>query len=318
MTQKPGLLALALLCAVAAPALAFELQGHRGARGLEPENTLPAFERAIALGVDVLELDTGVTSDGIVVVSHERRLSPDLARGPDGQWVEAPGPLLRDITLLRLRRFDLGRIRPDSRAAKRFPEQRSYDGISMPSLNEVLALGLQPGRRALRFNIETKLAPDAPDETLRPEAFAQALIDTLQQSGIAPARVTVQSFDWRTLAVVNSIAPEIATVCLTAERDWLNNVQKGRAGPSPWTAGLDIDEHGGSVPRLVTAAGCSVWSPYHRDLTPETLAEAHGLGLKVVVWTVNDPADLRTLRDMGVDGIITDYPDRANEALGRE
>ena len=314
---RPALGVAALLALSSLPAHAQELQGHRGARGLLPENTLPAFERAIELGVDVLELDTGVSRDGVVVVSHDRRLSPHLARDADGQWISPPGPLLHEPTMAELLTYDVGRARPGSRLAKRFPGQEPRDRVRMPALAQVLALGTAPGNGQLRFNIETKLSPLAPDETPEPQAFARAVVDTIRASAITDARFTVQSFDWRTLAAVNAMAPGIATVCLTAERSWLNNVQRGQAGPSPWTAGHDIDEHG-SVPKLVKAAGCAVWSPYHRDLNGQALREAHELGLKVVVWTVNEAADMRALTDLGVDGIITDYPDRAREALGRE
>ena len=128
-------------------------------------------------------------------------------------------------------------------------------------------------------------------------------------------RVDLQSFDWRVLNEARELAPELSTVCLTAEQRWIDNILRGRPGPSPWTAGLDIEAFGGSVPRLVEAAGCAVWSPYYRDLTEGTLAEAHALGLRVVVWTVNEVEEMLALARLGVDGIITDYPDRAIEAL---
>lgn len=307
------LTAIALIVATG-PSAALDLQGHRGARGLLPENTLPAFERAIELGVDTLELDTGVSKDGIVVVTHDRRLSHDLTRGPDGAWVDAPGPLIKDLTADAIARYDVGRIKPGSRTAQRFPDQEPRDGTPVPRLSDVLALGT--AHPALRFNIETKLSPVHPGDTVDPETFAGAVIATVRAAGIAADRVAIQSFDWRTLAAVNRQAPDIATICLTAEQRWLNNIQRGQSGASPWTAGHDIDDHG-SVPKLVKAAGCATWSPYHRDLTPAALAEAHDLGLKVVVWTVNQPDAMRHLQQMGVDGIITDYPDRAREALGR-
>lgn len=310
-----GLGTAALVCGLATCALAIDLQGHRGARGLLPENTLPAFERAIELGVDTLELDTGVTKDGVVVVSHDRRLSPDLARGPDGEWVDEPGPLLHELTAAEVAQYDVGRIKPGSRTARRFPEQQPRDGTPIPRLSQVLALGHE--HPSLRFNIETKLVPHAPGDTPEPEAFAAAVIQAVRDSGVSAERVAIQSFDWRTLTAVKRLAPEIATVCLTAQQRWLDNVQFGRDGASPWTVGLDIDDHNGSVPKLVKAAGCATWSPYHRDLSANALAEAQALGLKVVVWTVNDPDVMRTLKDMGVDGIITDYPDRAREALAR-
>ncbi len=306
---------IALLAGLAtSPAQAVDIHGHRGARGLLPENTLPAFREAIALGVDVLELDTGLTGDGVVVVLHDRRLSPDLAR-IDGKWITQK-TAVRDLTRAELQAVDVGRARPGSRTARRFPDQVSVDGTPIPTLADVLALAAAEGPPTLRFNIETKLTPLAPDETADPQTFALAVIAEIEAAGVAD-RAIVQSFDWRTLTVVKNRAPHIRTAHLTAERDWLNNVQSGRPGASPWLAGLDIDDVGGSVPQAIVDLGGDIWSPYHRDLTDDALKQAHDLGLEVHVWTVNDVSQMRKLAEMGVDGIITDYPNLAIEALKR-
>ncbi|MBX6367545.1 MAG: hypothetical protein IRZ04_06150, partial [Rhodospirillales bacterium] len=139
--------------------------------------------------------------------------------------------------------------------------------------------------------------------------------DLLRKEGVA-ARSTVQSFDWRTLKHVQILAPEIETSCLTRERGRSGNLEPAQKGASPWLAGLDVDAFDGSVPRLVAAAGCRVWSPFFREVSKEALDEAKRLGLGVVVWTVNDPADMEPLIEMGVDGIITDYPDRLRKVAG--
>ena len=291
-----------------------EIQGHRGARGLLPENTIPAFEQAIELGVDVLELDLGLTGDGVPVVHHDRTLSPDRTRDASGAWLVPPGPLLRTLSLVELTAFDIGRAAPDGRTRERFPEQVPRDGARIPTLAGVLALGKRPGAERLRFNIETKLNPLAPEETAGPAEFARAVVAVLRAEGMI-GRADLQSFDWRVLLEARRIVPELSTVCLSVERRWLDNLLRGRPGPSPWTAGLDIDAFAGSVPRMVQAAGCRVWSPFFRDLTEETLSEAHALGLRVVVWTVNEVDDMLALARLGVDGIITDYPDRAVRAL---
>ncbi len=130
-------------------------------------------------------------------------------------------------------------------------------------------------------------------------------------------RTTLQSFDWRTLRYAQRVAPEIATVCLTVQQPGDDNIQAGKPGPSPLLAGLDVDDFGGSVPKLVRAAGCAVWSPNARDLTAQTLAEAHKDRLKVIVWTVNEESEMNALAQSGVDGIITDYPDRLRRVLAR-
>jgi glycerophosphoryl diester phosphodiesterase len=146
----------------------FDLQGHRGARGLAPENTLAGFKRALAVGVTTLELDTGVTRDGVVVVSHDRLLNPDHTRDAAGQFLAVPGPAIVDLTYAELRQYDVGRIRPGSELAAQFPEQQAVDGERIPRLVDVFALVEASGNRTVRFNIETKIEPGHPEQRFPP------------------------------------------------------------------------------------------------------------------------------------------------------
>ena len=300
-----------VLCSAA---VAFDLQGHRGARGLAPENTLAAFSTALSIGVTTLELDLAMTSDGILVVSHDRRLNPDHTRAPDGKFLDAEGPAIRSLTLAQLQRYDVGRLKPGTAYAAAFPEQRGMDGVRIPTLMEVFDLTRQAKADHVRFNIETKLTPTSGADTPDPETFAAALARAVREAELA-ARVSIQSFDWRTLAIVGRIAPEIERACLTNDGGSGDTLQRGKPGASPWTAGLDIDDFAGSVPRLVVAAGCSVWSPNYRNLGAPALAEAKALGLKVIPWTVNERADMHRLIEVGVAGIITDYPNRLRAVM---
>ena len=262
-----------------------DVQGHRGTRGNLPENTLPAFRRALEMGVDTLELDCGVTKDGVVVIHHDRRLNPDVARGPDGEWVGAPGPTLRSLTYAELERYDVGRIRPGSEYEKRFPHQKPIDGTRIPRLSDLFAL---TRNSEVGFNIETKLLPTHSEETVGPEEFARLLIGEIRKAG---ARATIQSFDWRTLKIVERDAPEIPTVYLTDARN--------------------------ADPQTVHSAGGRIWSPNLKDLTQRKLSIARSLGLRIVAWTVNDPADIATALDIGLDGVISDYPERVLAELKR-
>lgn len=306
-----GVVAAGLLAALVlgSPVSAFDLQGHRGARGLEPENTLPAFSRAIALGVATLELDVGISADGAVLVAHDRRLNPDISRDASGAWIRTPGPRVRDLSLAELRRFDVGAIRPGTEYARSFAGQSARPGTPMPTLAEVAGL---PGAARMRFNIETKISPLAADETLPPTEFARAVVAEIRRLGIAD-RATIQSFDWRTLAVAAREAPEIGRAYLTVERGPSDNVLKGK-GVSPWT-GLDVAAYGNSTPRMVAAAGGRTWSPLFRDIDARIVAEAKALGLSVIPWTVNDGPDMERVLAWGADGLITDYPDRARALL---
>jgi glycerophosphoryl diester phosphodiesterase len=309
--KSAGWLALLLTLAWEVPAAAFDVQGHRGTRGLAPENTLAAFARALDLGVTTLETDLAVTKDGVLVISHDPFLNPDVVRGPDGSWLAAKGPAIYTLTLAELKRYDIGRLNPASDYAKQFPLQRPADGQRFPTLAEVFALG---AANQVRFNIETKITPTGGGETPDPATFARLTVAAIREARLSQ-RVTVQSFDWRTLIEVKKLAPDIATACLTIETPSNDTVQRQATAPSPWHAGLDLATNGGSVPRLVKAAGCGTWSMFWRNLTPDAAAEAQALGLKVLPWTVNDPADMARLIDWRVDGIITDYPDRLRKAL---
>jgi glycerophosphoryl diester phosphodiesterase len=314
---RAQLLTRLLLCgcalmSLAGTAAAFDVQGHRGARGLAPENTLAAFRTALDLGVTTLELDIGLTRDGRVVIHHDRTLNADVSRDARGQWLPAPGPTVFSLSLQELQAYDVGRLRPDSRYAQGFPEQKPVDGERVPTLDALFELVKARGDSRTRFNIETKLSPQHPAETATPEAMTAALLAVVQRHGMA-ARVTVQSFDWRTLKVVQRLAPTITTVALTSR----NSLADSTSGSGEWTAGLLLADHGGSVPRLVKASGAAVWSPNQADLTQPLLTEAQALGLKVIPWTVNTPEAIERFIDWKVDGLISDHPERVLQALAK-
>lgn len=275
----------------------FDLQGHRGARGLFPENTVEGFRAAVGLGVRCFELDVGITRDGVVVVHHDPALNPDLARGPDGAWIGQAGLLLQDLTFAELQSYDVGRIRPGSAYAARHDRQEAADGARIPSLDQVLRLD-----PAIRFNIELKLLPDHPDWTVSAEEMAERVLGVIDAAAAAD-RVTVQSFDWRAPRHVRHIRPDIP-------RGWLTEAKTIAAAPL-WRGDPAAPSTLDAVPEAIAAEGGGTWTCYFSELTPELLARAHALGLLVIPWTVNEPSDMRRLIGWGVDGLITDWPDRA-------
>ena len=256
-----------------------EIHGHRGARGLRPENTMPAFECAIALGVDALELDVVMTRDGVPVVHHDHALDPQRTRDASGQWLTPPGLRVDTLDLAALYEFDVGRAAPGSALARCFPEQVPCDGVRIPTLEEVLRLGKGPDVRRIRFQVEIKSSPLAPAAGAGPEALAGAVVAVLRQQSMSE-RASILSFDWRVLFEARKLAPDLSIVCLSAERPWFDNILRRAPGPSPWTAGLEIEAFRGSLPRMVKATGSGVWGPHYRDLTRETLAEARAHGLR--------------------------------------
>ena len=298
---------LALLSAVllALPVQAFDLQGHRGARGLAPENSLPAWRKALEIGVDTIECDMAITRDGVVVIHHDLHLNPDTTRGPDGKWLDKRGPAISELSLEELQKYDIGRLRPGTDYAKPFPDQVPADGTRISRLSDLFELVNKSGNSKVGFDCETKVDPNERAATLPPGDFARRVIAEIRKHGMAE-RMMVQSFDWSTLQVVQREAPEIRTMYLSSPRT-LQPAADGK--PSPWLAGFGPELHGGSVPKAVKAAGGTIWAPNQTYLTPALLAEAHALGISVIPWTVNEPAMMAKLIDMGVDGIISDRPD---------
>jgi glycerophosphoryl diester phosphodiesterase len=295
--------------------MAFDIEAHRGGRALLPENTLVAFANALSMGVDTLELDIGVTKDGAIVVSHERGLNPDLARDASGAYVAAPGIPFVQLRLDEIRKYDVGQIKPGSAYAAQFPGQHAVPGTPIPTLSEVFELVRKSGDRHVRLNIETKIDPNHPEESPDPQRFVTLLLDLLVQEKFT-GRAMVQSFDWRTLLLVQKLAPSIPTVYLSLQKGKAPTVFLDQA--SPWTAGFDPAGYGGSLPAAIKAAGGAIWSPYFGDVSPALISESHSLGLQVVVWTVNKPEDIAAMIDLGVDGIISDHPDLLRKVAGEK
>ena len=241
-------------------AAAFDLQAHRGGRGLTPESTLAGFRNAISLGVTTLETDLAVTKDDVLVLSHEPRLNPDLVRGPDGTWLAGIGPTIHSLTLAELKTYDIGRLNPTTKYGQQFPAQKPSDGERFPTLAELYAMA-GPG---VRSKIETKIDPTRPDETVDPAHFAAPRRRGDPHSEEGEAHDDPVMFDWRTLVEAKKIAPDDREQFrLTIESREMNTVGPK---PSPWMAGLDVNP-GGSLLQLVKRAGCSAWSPFWRNVT---------------------------------------------------
>ncbi len=294
--------------ALATAAQAFDLQAHRGGRGLLPENTLAAFENAIRLGVTTLELDIAITADGVAVISHDPYINPALARTPDGKWLDGPGPLIKSLPLAQVQSYEIGRLNPEHAYGKGFATQQPRDGQRIPTLAALFQRVKDLGANDIQFDIETKIFPNKPGDTLPPEEFVPKLLAVIREAGMT-RRVMIQSFDWRTLALVQTQEPGMRTVYLTIQSRTSNNV----ADPA-WTAGRMQRDYP-SVAHMVKAAGGTIWSPNYNNIDQEAVKSARALGLQVIPWTVNEVADMRRLMDWGVDGIISDYPDRLRELM---
>ena len=310
-----ALLGTALLCfSLAASAQkTIDLQGHRGARGLLAENTLPSFALALQAGVSTLELDVVVTRDDVLVISHDPALNPDITRDAQGHFLSSKGPDIRQLTFEQLQSYDVGRINPASRYAQTFSAQKDQDGVRIPRLKDLFEMVKAQGHSQVKFAIETKITPQRPDQTPDPERFVQLLLQEIREHGMSE-RVQILSFDWRTLQVVQKLAPGMPTVYVTAQLPALDNLGIKSGQPSAWTAGFQHAQHG-SVPRMIKAAGGSHWSSFWRELDAQKVREAQSLGIKVLAWTVNDRQSMGQMLDLGVDGLVTDRPDIAADLL---
>ena len=274
----------------------FDLQGHRFARGLFPENTIEGLDDAVRLGLDSFEIDVAITRDGIPVVHHDPALNPNTTR-QHGAWLTQTGPLIRELTLAELGAYDVGRLRPGSAYAATYASQAPHDGARIPTLEAVLRR-----HAGVRFNVELKLMPAHPDWTVSPEEMVERTLHVVDRAAAAD-RVIIQSFDWRAPRHARRLRPELAC-------GWLTEAATVKAAPL-WRGLPKAETTMEAVPDAVAAEGGGLWTPFHADLTPALLGRAHALGLRVIPWTVNDPTDMRRLADWGVDGLITDWPDRA-------
>ena len=260
----------------------FEIQAHRGARGLGPRNTLESFRRALAAGVTTLELDVGLSRDGVVIVSHERAATRLECTGAH------VGKLWKDLDLAQIRTLERG------------------TGEQFATLDEVLQL-VQP--HDVGLVIEAKVDPMRSKETAPAAELAQRIVDTVEAHGLV-SRCVVQSFDWRVIVESRWLEPALRTTALATR----STVVPG----SPWTAGLPVRTRNpftGELVAIAFLAGAHAIGPHHRDLTPKLIRETHAAGMRVLPWTVNRRWTMHSLVDLGVDGIVTDRPARLRDVL---
>jgi len=296
------------------PALANNIQmvGHRGAAGLMPENTLSGFKKAMELRVDAIELDVHLTSENVIVVTHDYRLNPAITRDAQGNWVK-DRPLIKNLTLARVRSYDVGKLNRSTKYAEKYRKRKNVDGEHIPTLRDVIRL-VKSTDETTHIFIEIKTTPLKPEESSSPEVLANAIAKILEEERFTD-RARIISFDWRGLRYIKKIMPKVHTAHVTRARKDHDTIQKKKPGPSPWMAGFDIDDFD-SIPQAIKAAGGECWassyehvSGHGQGMTSKLVKEAHGLGLDVFVWTVNSKSDMKRMIKSGVDGIITDRPD---------
>ena len=286
------------------------LVGHRGARGILPENTLEGFEFALKTGVRLLELDVNATSDGVVVITHNHRLTRSMIRDADGHWLQGNEPKVSALTYAELQQYDAGGLDSTSAYGQRFPDQAFLNGVRIPRLSDLLALLQQPQHRNVHLLLEIKSDPDLMADTQARQALVEAVVAEVRIAEMQP-RTVLHSFDWSLLADCQQIAPEMPASFLTQLPENAADVGEDSSKAVNPLAGCTAFD----LPPRVAAAKGQFWCPYYLDITPGSLALARDLGLTTVVWTVNEPEDIERMISLGVDAICTDYPGRVQRLL---
>ncbi|MFI6040676.1 glycerophosphodiester phosphodiesterase [Nocardia sp. NPDC051321] len=303
----------------ATPPRTVELQAHRGGRGLTAEESLPGFAKAIELGVSTLELDIVLTADKMPMIWHDPTVlatkcadtAPVVPADPQFPYV---GKLVHDLTYAQTQTLDCGKTLTD------FPGQQAVPGNKIATLPALFDLVKTYRGAHLRYNIETKVEAEHPEQSAAPQEFVDVILSTVAAAG-ETGNVDVQSFDWRSLPLVRKANPAIPLVALYDDTTFV-------AG-SKWLGPIRYEDFAGDPLGAVRALGANAASPGYSVPSGKKVGEpgfalvadkayverAHGLDLRVIPWTVNDKATIAAQLDTGVDGVITDYPDRAREAL---
>ena len=279
------------------------LVGHRGARGLMPENTIEGFEYILDNGINAIEFDVLLTKDEVPIITHDFHLSKSTTRNAKGNWLLKDGPRISDLTIEDLKAFDVGGVDKRSSYGILYPEQAFLSGVRIPKLSDLLELACLPKGQNLFLLLEIKSDP-----SIDKRKVIEHIVFEIQKRSLSN-RVVLHSFDWNLLDECSLIAPEMP-------RSYLSQIPESSNDPfdkpteeiSP-----DFSSFNCSIPEAIQAAGGHLWCPYFKDITVDLVTEAHNLGLPVCTWTVNEVEDIENMIDMGIDGIITDYTDRAKK-----
>ncbi|MEP3299916.1 MAG: glycerophosphodiester phosphodiesterase family protein [Pseudoruegeria sp.] len=284
--------------------------GHRGARGVMPENTMEGFKFTIDVGIDALEFDVILTRDRIPVITHNHYLLGAATREPNGRWITGEEPKVSRLTLKELQTFDVGGLDGNTVYGQRFADQVFLNDIRIPRLSELLDLAASPGMEGVHLLLELKSDPEAIDDKNERADVVQHVVDEVRARRLE-SRTILHSFDWLLLDECRKIAPDMPT-------SYLSQLPESSEDPSEETSitiGPNYKELTTSLPRAVKEAGGQMWCPYFEDVTADLVAEAHDLGLLVTTWTANEASDIDKMMDAGVDGIVSDHVGRVQRCI---
>lgn len=287
-----------------------KIYGHRGARGVLPENTLESFKYLFENNIRAYETDILISKDNIPVITHDFKLDPSYTKDVNGNWIEDENIKIIDLTYEEILKYDVGTLNKLSRYGRKFINQKSLDNQKIPKLSDLLKLSSDNEFDDLLINLEIKSTPIEEGLTPSPEEMVKIVIDEVSRSNLSD-KIIYSSFDWRVLREIKERDPKIPRAHLTSGA-------KGKIyDKSPW---LDFTPLHSEVelPKLIKALGGSAWHPNYKDVNKEVIEISRNEGLPVNVWTVNKEQDMLRMIDYGVDGIMTDYPLKLKELCDKE
>ena len=287
-----------------------KIYGHRGARGVLPENTLESFKYLFENNIHAYETDILISKDFIPVITHDFRLDPSYTKDINDNWIEDENIKIIDLTYDQILQFDVGTLNKLSKYGRKFINQKSLQNQKIPKLSELLKLTSDNIVEDLLINLEIKSTPIEKNLTPEPDEMVKIIIDEVSRSNLED-RIIYSSFDWRVLREIKERDSKIP-------RAYLTSGARGKIyDKSPW---LDFTplHNGVELPELIKALGGSAWHPNYKDVNKELVQISHDKGLPVNVWTVNRESDMLRMIDYGVDGIMTDYPLKLKELCERK
>ena len=281
-----------------------KIYGHRGARGVLPENTLDSFQYLFDNDIKAYETDILISKDLVPVITHDFRLSPSMTKDSEGNWLEDEDIKIIDLTYDQISKYEVGSLNKLTKYGRRFLNQKKLPNQKIPKLNQLLDLTTQNNTSDLIINLEIKSTPVQENLTPSPEVLAKIVIEEVNKSSLTD-KIIYSSFDWRVLREIKNYNSEIPRAYLTQD-------QRNIYDQSPWMDFTPLHNNV-DLPKLIKAHGGKAWHPYHKNLNDKNIKIAQSENLPVNVWTVNKEDDMLRMIDIGVDGIMTDYPVQLKE-----
>lgn len=281
-----------------------KIYGHRGARGVLPENTLDSFQYLFDNDIKAYETDILISKDLVPVITHDFRLSPSMTKDSEGNWIENEDIKIIDLTYDQISKFEVGSLNKLTKYGRRFLNQKKLPNQKIPKLSQLLDLTTKNNNSNLIINLEIKSTPVQENLTPSPEMLAKIVLDEVNKSSLID-KIIYSSFDWRVLREIKNYNSEIPRAYLTQD-------QRNIYDQSPWMDFTPLHNNV-DLPKLIKAHGGKAWHPYHKNINEKNIKIAQSENLPVNVWTVNKEKDMLRMIDYGVDGIMTDYPVQLKE-----